>query len=292
MAKTGQPTPFAELNAVLEHLLEGVRRTLGDNFVGAYLQGSFAVGDADRQSDCDFIIVSHRDVAPDELAALQALHAQIHALPYLPWRHRLEGSYAPAAILRRLSPTPRDPPGEPRGPDWRDPGTSGMAASVYPFFYLPHGGDTLVRSEHDNSQVMRWCLREKGVVMAGPDPRELVDPVSPGALRAEVRDTMDRCLAANLEPLDAVGWVAFWVGLYCRMLHTLATGQIHSKKAGSTWALTNLDPAGRPLIEKAQAFREQDRARFLDPAEPADLAATRAFVAYAMAIADKGQWRG
>ena len=149
-----------------------------------------------------------------------------------------------------------------------------------------------MRSEHDNSQVMRWCLREKGVVLAGPDPRELVDPVPPDALRTEVCGTMDRCLAADLEPLDAVGWVAFWVGLYCRMLHTLATGEVHSKKAGSAWALANLDPAWRLLIEKAQAFRDQDRARFLDPADPADLAATRAFVAYAMEVADQDKPSG
>ncbi|HEY1878917.1 MAG TPA: hypothetical protein VGG68_03185 [Caulobacteraceae bacterium] len=45
---TRGPTPFADLNAVLAHWLSEVRRVLGDNFVGAYLQGSFAVGDADK----------------------------------------------------------------------------------------------------------------------------------------------------------------------------------------------------------------------------------------------------
>jgi hypothetical protein len=45
-APAGAPTPYAELNAVLAHLVEGARTALGGNFVGAYLQGSFAVGDA------------------------------------------------------------------------------------------------------------------------------------------------------------------------------------------------------------------------------------------------------
>jgi predicted nucleotidyltransferase len=33
------------------------RLILGANFFGAYLQGSFALGDADLHSDCDFLVV-------------------------------------------------------------------------------------------------------------------------------------------------------------------------------------------------------------------------------------------
>src|SRR5689334_11690252 len=129
------PTPYAELNAVLAHLLEGAKAALGDNFLGAYLQGSFAVGDFTEWSDCDFIVVTHADLAAEEVARLQTLHAGIHQLPHAYWRTGLEGSYAPAAILRRLEDQPRDPPGEPRGPDWADPGRSGAPAEAYPFWY-------------------------------------------------------------------------------------------------------------------------------------------------------------
>ena len=288
-AAARQPTPFAELNAVLDHFLTGVRELLGDNFVGAYLQGSFAVGDATEFSDCDFIVVTRRDLAPDEIPALDAFHAAIHERPETYWRHALEGSYVPAAILRRWSDDPRDPPGEPRGPDWADPGTSGTPPRGYPFWYLDHGARTLVRSEHDNTQVVRWCLREKGVVLAGPPPRELIDPVPAAALRAEVRATMDLCLSVNLEPMALVAWQAFWVGLYCRMLHTLATGAVHSKKAGFAWASHALDPQWRGLIERAAAVRKGDTAQSGRPADPADVAATRAFVRYAIEHADQQQ---
>jgi hypothetical protein len=229
------PTPYAELNGVLAHLLDGARAALGGNFVGAYLQGSFAVGDFTPWSDCDFIVVTGQDLAPDQLAALQRLHAQIHELPAPYWRNALEGSYAPAAILRRCSTEPRDPPGEPRTADWADPGTSGSRPRAYPFWYLDHGAMTLVRSEHDNTQVVRWCLREKGVVLAGPDPKSLIDPVPAAALKAEVRETMDRCLAVDLQPMELVAWQAFWVGLFCRMLHTLVTGEVTSKKQSRPW---------------------------------------------------------
>jgi SAM-dependent methyltransferase len=42
-----QPTNFPELNTVLEELVTSARSILSDNFCGAYLQGSFATGDAD-----------------------------------------------------------------------------------------------------------------------------------------------------------------------------------------------------------------------------------------------------
>jgi hypothetical protein len=290
-APAREPTPFADLNTVLTTLVDGVRQRLGDNFIGAYLQGSFAVGDADEVSDCDFVIVIRRDLEAGEIVALNALHEQIHALPILPWRHRLEGCYAPADILRHLTSEPRDPPGEPRGEGWTDPGLSGSPPRVYPFVYLDHGAHTLVRSEHDNSEVVRWSLREKGVVLDGPDPRELIDPVSPAALRAEVRGAIDRAMAAGLEPMHMLAWQAFWVGLFCRTLHTLATGQVGSKRAAAAWAIVNLDPEWRDLIERAQAARDGDRDAAMAPPDPAEVERTRAFAAYAVDFADKTERR-
>lgn len=280
------PTPFEGLNAVLEHLSDNLRRILGDELIGLYLQGSFAIGDADAMSDCDFIAVVQSDLTPQTQAALQAMHAAIHDLPHEPWRHRLEGSYVPAAILRRLTPEPRDPPGEPRGPGWKDPGLSGSPARRYPFVYLDHGAKVLVRSEHDNTQVVRWSLREKGVTLLGPEPRTLIDPVTAAMLRAEVRQTMDDALAVDLEPMAMKAWQSFWVGLFCRILHTIATGQVSSKKAGAAWALAHLDPEWRGLIERAQKVKEGDRAEAMSPADPEEVAATRAFARYAVERAD------
>jgi len=110
------PTRYAELNGVLHDLVTGAQAASGGSFVGAYLQGSFAVGDATEFSDCDFIVVTRRDLAPDEIPALNAFHAAIHERPETYWRHALEGSYVPAAILRRWSDDPRDPPPRHVGP--------------------------------------------------------------------------------------------------------------------------------------------------------------------------------
>jgi hypothetical protein len=279
------PTPHPELNAVLAHLVREASGLLADNFVGAYLQGSFAVGDPSETSDCDFIIVTRRDITLAELPAFQAMHAAIHRLPHPRWRNGLEGSYAPAAILKRWSTEPRDPPGEPRGEDWADPGTSGSPPRCYPFWYLDHGASHLIRSEHDNTEVVRWVLREKGVVLAGPAPRELIDPVPPAALRAEVRETMVRCLALDLSPIDNRAWLNFWVGLYCRMAHTLETGAIWSKVAGKSWALAHLDPEWRDIILRSQAVGKGPAG--FDPIPPEDAEAARRFARYVIDWADR-----
>ena len=197
------PTPYAALNVVLIHFVERVRELLADNFVGAYLQGSFALGDFDEQSDVDFLIVVERDIGDAEVPLLNALHTAIHDFPP-PWGHRLEGSYIPATILRRRSDTPREPPGAPpRPPSWTDPGTGLTAPRAYPLLFLDHGARTLVRSEHDDTQVVRWMARERGIVLVGPDPRSLIDEVSADALRIEMRETM-ACVAAKfLRPYSA-----------------------------------------------------------------------------------------
>jgi len=188
------------------------------------------------------------------------MHGAIHELPHPAWRGHLEGSYVPADILRRWSTTPRDPPGAPPRPhDWADPGLGGAPPRAYPLVYLDHGARTLVRSEHDNTQVVRWTLRERGVVLAGPDPRTLIDFVSAADLRAEVRPAMDLALGLGLEPMTMVAWQAFWVGLYCRMLHTLATGVVHSKAAGAAWAVEHADRTAksREAMERVLEARRQ-----------------------------------
>jgi hypothetical protein len=163
----------------------------------------------------------------------------------------------------------------------------GAPAKRYPFVYLDHGARVLIRSEHDNSQVVRWSLRERGVTLFGPAPKTLIDPVTPDMLRAEVRATMALAWSLNLQPMHLKAWQAFWVGLYCRMLHTMATGAVWSKKASAAWAQKHLDPAWAPLIGRAQAIKEGDRAVAMEPTDPADAEATRAFVAYVIDRADQ-----
>ena len=158
-------TPYDDLNAALRALITGVQRALGGAFIGAYLQGSFAVGGFDEHSDVDFIVVIHDELSDSQVEALQVLHGGVYDLES-EWAKHLEGSYFPAAVLR----------------DATHRGT--------PLWYLDHGSRSLVRSDHCNTIVVRQVVREMGVKLVGPDPATLVDPIPVAVLRDEIRATM------------------------------------------------------------------------------------------------------
>jgi len=105
--RANHPTPFPELNLVLRELVGQVKAALGNTFVVAYLQGSFAVGDFDEHSDVDFIVAVSDELSEREVAGLQALHPRVYGLE-APWAQHLEGSYFPLSTLReyRRSATP------------------------------------------------------------------------------------------------------------------------------------------------------------------------------------------
>jgi predicted nucleotidyltransferase len=258
------PTIFPELNAVLRELVASVRTILAENFCGAYLQGSFAVGDADVHSDVDFLVVTEDEVSDEQLAALQAMHKRLYALE-VPWAQHLEGSYVPKGALRQVDP------------------------SRAPYLYLDNGATELEWDNHCNTAVVRWSLREHGLVLAGPDPKSLVDPVSPAQLRSEVMTTMREWVDWARMPTKAGGmsrWLQPTMVLsYCRMLQTLDSGRVTSKREGGEWALGALDPEWTSLIQDALDDRPDPWARVYQPADAETADRTLAFIDYALAEA-------
>ena len=95
------PTRYADLNGVLHDLVTGAQSALGETFVGAYLQGSFALGAGDLHSDCDFVVVVRARPDAAQEAALRALHRDLPRRDGH-WFKHLEGSYAVAGDLRSV----------------------------------------------------------------------------------------------------------------------------------------------------------------------------------------------
>lgn len=265
-------TPYPGLNGLLVELVVGAKTVLAANFLGAYLQGSFAVGDADEFSDVDFIVATHDPLTGSEQVGLQELHARLHELDDA-WGPHLEGSYVPKDQLRRVDATRR------------------------PFFYLDNGARAFTWDSHDNTAVVRWSLREHGVVLAGPDPAELVDPVSPEELRKEAARAMtglDVWSRESFERYQQGDGLAFsrWKQPYlvlsiCRTHQTLKGGVVTSKRQAAEWALDALDPRWATLIERAVGDRADPWQRVHEPAKPEAVAETMEFVAYAMSLTRK-----
>ncbi|HZC04243.1 MAG TPA: aminoglycoside adenylyltransferase domain-containing protein [Ktedonobacterales bacterium] len=259
---TSNPTPDQELNGVLRELVTSAQAILGDNFVAAYLQGSFAVGDWDVDSDVDWVIAIERDISDTELPALQTMHARLYRLD-AHWAQHLEGSYIPRAILRR------------RGPE------------RHQLLFLNNTDDTLERSDHDDTAIVRWVTREYGIALAGPPPATLIEPVSADELRREALSTMRDwadAIHAGQYRMDN-RWAQPFVTLsYCRMLHTLQTGRVASKLASAQWASQALASQWAPLIQRAWDERPNPSLKVRQPADQQVQQATLAFIQYALAL--------
>ena len=190
------------------------------------------MGDADVHSDVDFIVVTRDEVDDPQFRALDAMHKRLYTLD-VPWAQHLEGSYISERRLRHVDPLRT------------------------PLPYLDNGESELVRDNHCNTAVVRWSLREHGVVLAGPDAAVLVEPVSAAQLRAEVLAEMPEYAAWAAAPTKA-GPMSRWkqpylVLSFCRMLPTLECGRIASKPEAGEWAQTALDPEWAALIERGSS---------------------------------------
>jgi hypothetical protein len=97
-------TTYADINEVLQALLEGAQPVLGDHFVGLYLDGSLASGDFNPQtSDIDFVVVTDTDLSHELIHDLEALHTRL-GNSSLKWAAKLEGAYVPLSTLRHHDP--------------------------------------------------------------------------------------------------------------------------------------------------------------------------------------------
>jgi predicted nucleotidyltransferase len=259
-----QPTPILVLNDVLRTLVSGLQASLGDNLVAFYLQGSFALGDWDADSDVDYLIAIRRPLTDAELGALQALHSRVYDLE-TDWAKHLEGSYFPPEILRRAD------------------------VARTPLWFLNNGSRELEPSPHCNALVVRWITREYGIALVGPPAATLIDPVDPDSLRREVFAKL-RAWAADYAATPAQlnnRWdQPYAVITFCRMLHTLETGRVASKPASVRWGQGALDPQWRDLLQRAWDERPNPTLKIRTPADPAEVERTIAFLRYALSYAE------
>jgi hypothetical protein len=152
-------------------------------------------------------------------------------------------------------------------------------------FYIDNGSQELVRHHHDNTWVVRWTVRKHGIPLLGPPPAEVIDPIPPEALHQEVVKTMQDWgeeIVSGKYPINNRWAQPFAALMYGRMLHTLATGQIHSKLAAVHWAETNLDGRWANLLKRAWAERPFPGQKFRQPADPHELQETLDFIRHAI----------
>jgi hypothetical protein len=259
-AEMRQVTHDEDVSALVAALHSGIAGALGAHLIGLYLEGSLANGGFDRDSDVDFVVVVDQAITPQQFDALCAMHERLSRLPL--WcATQLEGSYVPASFMRRHDPADITHPNIERGM-----------------------GERLKWASHDASwDVHRHILRERGLVVAGPSPKTLIDPVPAESLRnaalTALRDWAVPMLDAPAR-IASRGYQSFIVLSLCRILFTLQAGEVNSKQDAAAWMVAR-QTSWTPLVQRALVSRSTPDLPMADE----DLAGTLAFIRFAAAEA-------
>lgn len=234
------------LASVLVNLADRVQSVLGETLAGVYLKGSFALGSGDIHADVDFLIATNQRLDIEQEAAIRDLH---RVLPDEEehWAHVLEGSYASLHDLQERA----------------DPST--------PWLYVDNGNRDMEWSTHDNTEVFRWVLHNRALVIHGPAAATLIDDVPSLLLRHEaaalaVGRMQD--IAADMDYLRN-GWgQPHEVLTRCRLLFTATHAAVIGKVAAACWAKGVVHEEWHDLVDHAIADRPNPTARVHQLADP------------------------
>jgi hypothetical protein len=236
---TPHPTSYADVNAVLHNFAVRIQSLLGNHFCGMYLYGSLALGDFDpHHSDIDFIVVTDAELADDLFVALQNLHTDFDKSSS-PWAAKIEAAYIPQSALHHVAPT----------------------RAHYP---QVEKGTPLLKAPLEIGWIFQcYTMREHGVIVAGPDPHTLVDPIDPADMRRAIPAIPNMWQEHVRDDPSWLDWLrqrenqAFVVLTLCRLLYTLDEADVASKPFAARWAQKNLGTQWAGLIERALAGQHE-----------------------------------
>ena len=227
------PTPYDEVNHIVDHLLAESKRVLGKQFVGLYLHGSLITGDFNSESsDIDFLCVTANKLPDETILALEEMYFNLKDID-AKWWFQLEGSFTPQADMLRYNPE--------NGP--------------YP---TVHEGKFYLAGHESHWIIQRYLLRKNPVIVEGIDPKEFIAPVSVDDLHGALRSFLNEWWIPMLEnpvKLEAQNYQAYAILTMCRMLYTFENGEIVSKPASARWVQEKI-PEWRGLVEWALTWKE------------------------------------
>ncbi|MFI6811073.1 nucleotidyltransferase domain-containing protein [Nonomuraea sp. NPDC050328] len=221
---------------VISRYLDLIDRAAPGHLAALYLVGSLALGDyRPGSSDVDFVAVTEGEVDPVGLAAVhEALRPPMN----------VDGVYVTAADLAA------------------DPETVGERPQAFE-------GRVTVGPAFEINPAVWQTLAQGPIVVRGEPPQVTVDPVrlaawTRGNLDTYWRQCRDGVAALPAELVDDT--VVVWCGLGpARLVHTLETGRVTSKRGAGEWALrTRGDSA---ILREALTLRGGGRSAYEAPAD-------------------------
>ncbi|MCC7479849.1 DUF4111 domain-containing protein [bacterium] len=225
-----QPTPYADINALLAQWQAGLLSALGEQVTGLYLWGSLSYGGfIPGRSDIDLQALLRRPLTAPQLDSLEALHQRLQEA-YPRWRGRVECAYVPLAQLQSI-----EPPEQPR-PWW--------------------GFDHLYREAGYGHEwlINQWLLHHFSITLFGPPYDSLApEPALQEVRRASARDFYREWLGKLEDPqyLADSHQQSYLVLNLCRILYSVQGEGPGSKQAAADWTSVRY-PQWAGLIAEAQ----------------------------------------
>ncbi len=226
-------TDYPKVDEVINILLSNMQDVLGSKLIGLYLDGSLVLGDFDPNiSDIDLTAILENDLNDQEFDLLKMKHEEL--VNHFPeWDDRIEVCYiskeALNSVRTKLMPIVNISPGEP-----------------------------FDRTKTQKEWLMNWYLiREKSITIFGPDPKEVIDPIS--------KDEFIQNVKAHTEAWG--DWVknmkskyaqAYAILTMCRALYACKNGDQVSKINAAEWTIKEL-PEYKSLIQNALVWRENEK---------------------------------
>ena len=221
---------WSEASAVvrtqLASLVDGLRSALGERVLGVYVHGSLALGSfSPARSDLDVLAVVDEALDTDAKLLVADLLLRVSCAPYPIELHVLT-----RAQLRT----------------WRHPSPFELhyGEGHREGFALDPLNRLATMSATDADLAAHLTIaRKAGIALAGAPPADVFPEVP--------FDDYREALGTDLEWARTVRSALYGVLSPCRVWATLATGEVHSKTSGASWALDRLPEDMRPLVQAA-----------------------------------------
>jgi len=204
----------------LEHLAYALDRELGNNLISIIICGSLCAGDFDSQtSDVDILVITKKALSDNDYFLISHMHNGLK-MRHAKWGSRLELSYITQVELYTLT-----PPENPR-------------------IYL-NGGMTKQEPYGAEWYFEKHSLKNHGIVMYGTDFDQDRLEVSSTKLRVAafqiIMEWWKPIIDSGLHKLSDE-YLIYGVLSMCRMIMTIESGEVGSKKEAAGYVLEN-DPS-------------------------------------------------
>lgn len=225
-----------DVQPVLHEYLDALQSRLPGLVAALYLHGSIALRAFDpRFSDVDFLALLSRRCTNSDLSSLAEIH---HVVMTKYPRPVLDGGYL----------------------QWKDIGQTEENIGAHPYY---HDGQLQSDGCGEVNAVTWWLIKNQGVVLLGPNPRELEFEVGGERLSSYTLSNLNEYWVAFITQPRRIAWLLYEYGIQwsvlgvLRQYYTLREQQVISKVAAGAYALENLPSKWHRIVREATNIRQR-----------------------------------